>query len=335
MTPLFVSLDEYLIGSLPELWFAVVMLALGLYVFLDGFDFGIGMLYATCETEAERDTLMAAFGPIWKANEVWLVGFGTFLIAAFPPVYARLLSEHYLLAVAILFALIARGVAPKLRDEREDATWQETCDRSFIIGSFVSPLLLGTLVGSWVFGTGSLSLPAVLTGVVVVALSLSTGAALLGLKTDGALRHRMARYGQGAVISYLGAVVLLLTVAVVLDAGAIRSVVASPSGIAIVLATIGLTIASVLFAERGADGAWFASTAGLALALLAVVVSLLYPTVYPAAEITVRDAVVSPIPLNVSTIVGLPVLVLVLGYFAYLYSVFSGPVDENTFKGGY
>ncbi len=335
MTPLFVSLDEYLIGSLPELWFAVVMLALGLYVFLDGFDFGIGMLYATCETEAERDTLMAAFGPIWKANEVWLVGFGTFLIAAFPPVYARLLSEHYLLAVAILFALIARGVAPKLRDEREDATWQETCDRSFIIGSFVSPLLLGTLVGSWVFGTGSLSLPAVLTGVVVVALSLSTGAALLGLKTDGALRHRMARYGQGAVISYLGAVVLLLTVAVVLDAGAIRSVVASPSGIAIVLATIGLTIASVLFAERGADGAWFASTAGLALALLAVVVSLLYPTVYPAAEMTVRDAVVSPIPLNVSTIVGLPVLVLVLGYFAYLYSVFSGPVDENTFKGGY
>ncbi|MCL9813428.1 cytochrome d ubiquinol oxidase subunit II [Natranaeroarchaeum aerophilus] len=335
MTPLFVSLDEYLIGSLPELWFAVVMLALGLYVFLDGFDFGIGMLYATCETEAERDTLMAAFGPIWKANEVWLVGFGTFLIAAFPPVYARLLSEHYLLAIAILFALIARGVAPKLRDEREDATWQETCDRSFILGSLVSPLLLGTLVGSWVFGTGALSLPAVLTGVVVVALSLSTGAALLGLKTDGALRDRMARYGQGAVVGYLGAVVLLLTVAVALDAGAIRSVVASISGIAIVLTTIGLGVAAVVFAGRGADRAWFASTAGLALALLAVVISLLYPTIYPAAEMTVRDAVVSPIPLNVSTIIGLPVLVLVLGYFAYLYSVFAGPVDEHTFEGGY
>lgn len=335
MTPLFVSLDEYLIASLPELWFAVVMLALGMYVFLDGFDFGIGMLYATCETDAERETLMAAFGPIWKANEVWLVGFGTFLIAAFPPVYARLLSEHYLLAIAILFALIARGVAPKLREEREDEAWQKTCDRSFVLGSAVSPLLLGTLVGSWIFGTGTLSLPAVLTGVVVVVLSLSTGAALLGLKTDGALRDRMARYGRAAVVGYLGAVVLLLAVAVALDAGAIRSVVTSVPGVVVVLSTVGLGVAAFAFAGRGADRAWFASTAGLALALLAVVISLLYPTIYPAAEMTVREAIVSPIPLNVSTIIGLPVLALVLGYFVYLYSIFSGPVDEHTFEDGY
>jgi len=100
MTESVLPVDAYLVESLPEVWFGAVLFALGMYVVLDGFDFGIGMLYATRTDEHERETFLAGFGPVWDANEVWLVAFGTTLLGAFPAAYAALLSEHYLLALA-------------------------------------------------------------------------------------------------------------------------------------------------------------------------------------------------------------------------------------------
>jgi len=91
MTDPLLPVDAYLVESLPEVWFGAVLFALGMYVVLDGFDFGIGMLYATRTDEHERETFLAGFGPVWDANEVWLVAFGTMLLAAFPRVYSRLL----------------------------------------------------------------------------------------------------------------------------------------------------------------------------------------------------------------------------------------------------
>ncbi|MDQ2048865.1 cytochrome d ubiquinol oxidase subunit II [Natronolimnohabitans sp. A-GB9] len=127
-----VPADEYLVPWLPEFWFGLLLFTLAMYVFLDGFDFGIGMLYATRDDEEERELLLAAFGPVWDANEVWLVAFGTVLLAAFPPVYASLLSDNYLLIFAIVFALLLRGVTPELREQRDDPTWQRRCDRGFV-----------------------------------------------------------------------------------------------------------------------------------------------------------------------------------------------------------
>lgn len=87
MTDPLLPVDAYLVESLPEIWFGAVLFALGMYVVLDGFDFGIGMLYATQTDERERETFLAAFGPVWDANEVWVVAFGTMLLASFPRVY--------------------------------------------------------------------------------------------------------------------------------------------------------------------------------------------------------------------------------------------------------
>ncbi len=103
MTEIF-SDSAYMIESLPEVWFGLVVFALGVYLLLDGFDFGLGILFAEAD-ESDREVLLAAFGPLWKANEVWLVLFGTVLFAGFPAVYANILSRHYLLVFAILFAL--------------------------------------------------------------------------------------------------------------------------------------------------------------------------------------------------------------------------------------
>ncbi|WIV65675.1 cytochrome d ubiquinol oxidase subunit II [Natrialbaceae archaeon AArc-T1-2] len=324
-----VPVDEYLVPTLPELWFGVLLFTLAMYVFLDGFDFGIGMLYATREDEEERELLLAAFGPVWDANEVWLVAFGTILLAAFPPVYAALLSEHYLLIFAIVFALILRGVTPELREQRDDPEWERACDRGFVAGSTLSPLFIGTLAGSWVFGTGTLSLPGVLTGVATVFLSLAAGAAYLGMKTTGELREEMAAYGLYASGGYLVTVVALLTVVFVTDPLGVRETLLTVPVAAVVVATVLLLVGGAAAATRDAVTVWFSATGGVAVALVVLVAIFLYPTVYPSTGTTVREAVISPLALNVLTVVVIPALVLVLLYFRYLYTVFSGPVESE------
>lgn len=332
--PLFLG-DGYLVPWLPEFWFGVVIFTLAMYVFLDGFDFGIGIVYPLARNEREQEALLAAFGPVWKANEVWLVGFGTILLGAFPPVYARLLSEHYLLAIAIVLALLFRGVSVKLREERDDEVWVRTCDWVFVAGSVISPFLIGTLVGSWIFASGTVSVPALATGVLLVALSATSGTAFLGIKTRGELRDRMADHGRVAAAIYLGAVVVALAVLLALDVRGLRALVFTPGVLLPVVATVAFGIVTIASASRRAYRGWFAGAAGLSLSLVGLVATLLYPTIYPVADLAVREAVVSPIPLNLLTVLGLPLLLLVVGYFLYLYRVFEGAVDVEDEEGGY
>jgi cytochrome d ubiquinol oxidase subunit II len=326
--PLLIPVDEYLVGSLPTVWFGVVMFCLAMYVALDGMDFGIGMLYATRD-EHDRETLLSAFGPIWDANEVWIVAFGTTLLAAFPPIYSRLLSEHYLLAIAIVMALLVRGVAPELREQREDAAWHQACDRLFIFGSTVTPLLLGMLVGSWIFGTATLSLPSLLTGIGLVALCLTSGAAFVAAKTSGSLADDMVQYGTASTVAYLGGVVVLLAVVYWLNPTNVRELLLTLPAIGIVLASVGFGVGGIVSAQQGRHRLWFGTTFVLSFLLIGFVATLLYPTIYPASGLTVEAVIVSPLALNLTTILGLPVLLLVLWYFKFLYGTFSGPVDSE------
>ena len=201
--PLVLPVERYLVPSLPDVWFGAVMFALAMYIVLDGFDFGIGMLYATREDEAERETMLAAFGPVWDANEVWLVAFGTMLLAAFPDVYSRLLADNYLIALGFVLALLFRGVGPELREQHEDERWQRVCDRSFVAGSTLAPLLFGVLAGSWVFDAPALSAPALLTGIGLVAVSAVTGAAFVAAKTAPSLAGDMRDLGVLGPLAYL------------------------------------------------------------------------------------------------------------------------------------
>lgn len=327
--PLLLPVEQYLLPSLPEVWFGVVMFAVAMYVALDGFDFGVGMLYATRTDESDRETLLAAFGPVWDANEVWLVAFGTTLLAAFPVVYSRLLSDHYLVSLGIVMALLLRGLAPELREQREDEVWKRACDRLFVVGSVLSPLFIGTLVGSWVFASGTFSLPSLLTGVGLIALSVTNGAAFLASKTRGQLREEMASYGTLGTLAYLGGVVVLLAVVVLTDAGGATDTIFSLPGIAVVGLSVVLGVAGILLAGRDEYRAWFVTTLGLSVLLIGLVAALLYPTIYPPTGLTISEAVVSPLALNLTSVLGLPVLLVVLWYFKFLYSTFSGPIESE------
>ncbi|MEF8781118.1 MAG: cytochrome d ubiquinol oxidase subunit II [Haloferacaceae archaeon] len=332
MTEPLLPVDAYLLNSLPEIWFGAVMFALGMYVVLDGFDFGIGMLYATRESERDREKLLSAFGPVWDANEVWLVAFGTMLLAAFPRVYSRLLADHYLLAIGFVFALLFRGLGPELREQRDDERWKRYCDYSFVGGSLFAPLLFGMLAGRWVFDAATLSLPALLTGVGLVAVSVATGAAFLAAKSGPALASELRRYGIAATLAYLGGVVVLLVTVVSTDAGGAADAVLSAPAAGIVFLSVAAGVGGSVLAGRGRYRAWLASTLALPALLSALVALLLYPTIYPPTGLTVREAIVSPLALNLVTVLGFPALLLVLGYFTFLYSVFSGPIRAGSYE---
>src|ERR1700731_133215 len=100
---------------LPVIWAGLIGTAVALYVILDGFDLGIGILFPFAETEGERDQMMNSVAPFWDGNETWLVLGGAGLLAAFPTAYAILMPAFYLPVIAMLLALVFRGVAFEFR----------------------------------------------------------------------------------------------------------------------------------------------------------------------------------------------------------------------------
>jgi cytochrome d ubiquinol oxidase subunit II len=133
-----------------EFWTAVLALTIFLYVILDGFDLGIGMLMPLVKSEVQRNHMLATIEPVWDGNETWLVLNATILFGIFPLTYSVLLSAFYLPLIVMLGALIFRGVAFEFRgkSERTRGFW----DGGFIVGSYVAAFIQGTAVGALVRG---------------------------------------------------------------------------------------------------------------------------------------------------------------------------------------
>jgi cytochrome bd ubiquinol oxidase subunit II len=131
-------------------WVAVLAISTLLYVLLDGFDLGVGMIFGATPEEAKRDAMMSAVAPIWDGNETWLVVTGVVLWGAFPLVYSIIMSAFYLPLLVMLAGLILRGVAFEYRrkSERTRRLW----DASFAGGSFVAAFIQGLTVGALVEG---------------------------------------------------------------------------------------------------------------------------------------------------------------------------------------
>jgi cytochrome d ubiquinol oxidase subunit II len=311
------------------MWFALLFVILGTFLFLDGFDFGAGALFALRDDPEEREQILAAVGPFWDGNEVWLVVFGGALFAAFPAVYANLFSRHYLLMFAILGALILRGLAPEMYEQRHDERWQRWWGRSFVVGSVLAPLFLGAFVGNWVVGAaGTLTPVAVVVGVAVVALTVVLGVAFLRVKTRGSLRTGVRRYGELAVVAYLVAVVASLG-ALAATRAALVPALTSPLVLALVVLSVVLAAGYVLAMRRDRDYLALGAAAALTYGLVTVVALLLYPSVDPATGLTVAEAIVSPLPLALMSAGAALLLPLVAVYFVVLYTAFSGPIEPS------
>ncbi|SDY11438.1 cytochrome d ubiquinol oxidase subunit II [Halobellus clavatus] len=311
---------------LPELWYALVFALLGTFLFLDGFDFGAGAIFATLDDTQARETVLSAIGPFWDGNEVWLVVFGGALFAAFPAVYAGLFSRHYLLMFGILGALILRGLAPEMYEQRHDERWQRWWGRSFVVGSVLAPFLLGAFAGNWLVGSPrSLTLVGVVVGGTVTALTIASGAAFLRVKAARALPQSVKRIGITAVVMYLILTVSSLGVLAASLPSGVNAFLSIPV-LVLVAASVALAGGYAIAIRRGANLAALASAAGLTYGLVALVAVLMYPRIDPAAGLTVEEAIVSTLPLNLMSIGTALLLPLVVTYFVVLYSAFSGPI---------
>jgi cytochrome d ubiquinol oxidase subunit II len=131
-------------------WIAVLAISILLYVLLDGFDLGIGILFGLTRSEARRRAMLNAVAPLWDGNETWLVVTGVVLFGAFPVVYAILFSALYLPLLVMLVGLILRGVAFEFRDKTKRMRW--VWDAGFAGGSFVATFIQGLTVGALVAG---------------------------------------------------------------------------------------------------------------------------------------------------------------------------------------
>ena len=134
-------------------WFVIVSGMLAAYAVLDGFDFGVGAIHRiVARTDEERRTVLAAIGPIWDGNEVWLIAAGGVLFMAFPNVYATAFSGFYMALMVVLWLLILRGVAIELRSHQDHPLWREFWDTVFMLASALLAVVFGTTLGNLIRG---------------------------------------------------------------------------------------------------------------------------------------------------------------------------------------
>ena len=226
----------------------------------------------------------------------------------------------------ILGALILRGLAPEMYEQRHDAQWQRWWGRAFFAGSVLAPFLLGVFAGNWLVGaTRSLTLVGLVVGVTLTLLTVVSGAAFLQLKARERLPKAVTTYGSAATVGYLITVIITLSVlAVRLPEGV--SALLDPAIIILVGATIGLAAGYVAALRREQSLRALGMAAVMTYGLVAVIAILMYPAIDPATGATVQDTIVSTLPLNLMTIGASLLLPLVAAYFIVLYSAFSGPI---------
>jgi len=200
------------------IWIVIIFFSVFMYVLLDGFDLGIGMLFPFTPKRRDRDTMMTSVAPVWDGNETWLVLGGEGLLAAFPVAYAIILSGLYLPLIFMLIGLVFRGVAFEFRfkaTERERHLW----DKAFIGGSVTAAFFQGVTLGGLLdgiavsghsFSGGPLDWVApfpLLAGIGVMIAYTLLGATWLVMKTEGDLQARMIQVARPFTLLLLAAIV--------------------------------------------------------------------------------------------------------------------------------
>jgi cytochrome d ubiquinol oxidase subunit II len=320
--------------DLNQLWFGLIALLFAGFFFLEGFDFGVGMLAPLLGgNDEDRGRILRAIGPHWDANEVWLVTAGGATFAAFPRWYAAMFSGLYPLLLILLLALIVRGTAIEFRGRLPGAGWRGAWSWLIAAGSFVAAMALGAIFGNLVRGipidaagsaTGGWGVPfnaySLVCGAAAVGLCLLHGADFLSLKLAGGLSDRARVYAGRFWWT------VLVLVAMVIIFSATNSGFGAAAFILQAAALVCAAAAGILAGRRRAG--WGFLLGGLAvLAYAASFFAALYPRVIvsstaPGNSLTIYDAASSPYTLQVMTIVAAVFVPVVLAYQAWSYWVF-------------
>jgi cytochrome d ubiquinol oxidase subunit II len=330
-------MDEWL----PLIWYGVIGFAVFMYVLLDGFDLGVGILFPFASSRAHRDVMMNSVAPVWDGNETWLILGGGGLFVAFPLVYATALPALYLPLLLMLIALVFRGVAFefRFRADRSRRFWSTGFFAGSLFASFAQGIILGNFVrGIRVegvsFAGGALDWLnpfSLFTGVAVVIGYALLGATWLILKTEGDLQAWSYRLVRPLTVGMIGAIVLVSLWTPMMSAAIAARWFSWPnmlwlSPVPLITAVLSLWLWRA--ETRRAERAPFLLTLGLFLLSFIGLAISLWPNILPP-DITVWRAASAP-STQLFMLVGVLFLMpLILGYTAFSYYVFRGKVRHG------
>lgn len=332
--------------GLQELWFVLVAALFLGFLILEGFDFGVGMLMAPLgragdgDPETRRRTVLNTIGPVWDANEVWLITAAAAMFAAFPNWYAALFSALYLPLLAILFAMIVRIVGIEWRGKINDAQWRKWADVGIGIGSWLPPFLWGVAFAILVRGLpigadhridvaigDVLNAYTLLGGLALCALFGFYGTAFIALKTAGPIHDdafRFARMLTPLVIALVGGFGLWTQ----LNYGK------AWTWLPLAVAVVALLSAVALMWSGSREGWAFVAMVVVIAAVVLLLFGSIYPnllpsTIHPEWSVTIHNGSSTPYTLRIMSWASLTMLPLIIAYQTWTYWVFRRRITAD------
>lgn len=345
------------------LWFGIVALMLAMYVILDGFDLGAGILHLfIAKSDDERRLILNAIGPVWDGNEVWILAAGGTLYFAFPLLYASSFSGFYLPLMIVLWLLMLRGLGIEFRHHVHHPMWKSFWDTIFSIGSILLSIFFGAALGNVVRGVplnaagyffeplwttftvvpdaGVLDWFTTLMGLVAFSIVTVHGANYLAMKTNGLVSERaqdVARYGWWVVV--------ILSMISFLAASSIRpeiwnNYMSQIWTMVFPLIALSSLVGMRYYNKKNNDTAAFLSSSLFIGSMLASTAIGLYPTVLPAStdskwSLTIYNTAAHDYGLHVGLVWWIVGMILASGYFAYVYRSFKGKTTLPADGSGY
>jgi cytochrome d ubiquinol oxidase subunit II len=329
---------------LQTLWFVLIaVLWIGFY-FLEGFDFGVGMLLPFLgKKDEERRAIINSVGSVWDGNEVWLLTAGGATFAAFPHWYATMFSGFYLALFFLLIGLIMRGISFEYRSKDSAPAWRNRFDWMIAIGSFLASLMLGAAFANLARGvpinadkmfTGNLftllNPYGLLGGITTVAVFLLHGANFLGLKLEGELRERVNAFAKKV---WIGASALYIALGIFTYAAGFWARGIVDPGVIPIAAVIAL-LATGYFINNKMEGWSFIMTALNIVLTQITFFGMIFPNVMisstnAAWSLTIYNASSSQYTLTVMSIAALIFVPIVLAYQGWSYYMFRKRISTD------
>jgi cytochrome d ubiquinol oxidase subunit II len=336
-------------------WYTVIAVMLAVYVVLDGFDFGAGILHLfVAKNDEERRTVLAAIGPVWDGNEVWLLASGGILVYAFPRAYAAGFGGFYMPLMMALWLLIMRGLSIEFRSHEPNPLWRSFWDGAFALSSVLMAVILGAALGNVIRGVpleangffagplftnfrpgprpGVLDWYTVLVGVFALVVLAGHGALYLIWKTAGPVHDRCRALAGGIWAAAVVIAALTTAATAYVQPRLYPNLIARPwTWILVALILISLV---TLFRslKQGREMPAFLGSAGFIVSLLAATAAGWYPIILLSTldeqfSLNIDNAQAGELSLRVGLIWWLLAILLAIGYFTYLFRSFRGKVS--------
>lgn len=331
-------------SALPIAWLAIIGLAIAMYVILDGFTLGIGILFPFFKGKENRDIMMGTASPVWDGNQTWMILAGAGLYGAFPLVYATILPALYLPLVLMLLALIFRGIAFEFR--AKSTRYRHMFDIAFSGGALVATFAEGIVLGGIIHGLNIdldqrhfaggvldwLTPFSIFTGFALICGYALLGASWMVVKTEGAIQRRAYNFVRPLCLLVLLAMAVVAIWTPIHNVQVFERWSTVPGAMMMaVLAIIAIVLCLSIISGIGKrkEHSIFAKVIGLFLVGLAGLLISFFPVIIPP-NVTIFQAASSE-KSQFFLIVGYLVIIpLVLGYTVYSYYVFRGKVRAES-----